>query len=96
MEKKLIEYESYLYILISNKMLVKWISGTWDSNIYAKKSESRLLFADGVSNNGVVYEIFINKYFLDGGSRTWESLKVFFIAHGVLLRKNNRGNNLNK
>ena len=42
--KKLVECESYLYILVLNEMWVKWVSGG-PITIYSK-NECGLLFAD--------------------------------------------------
>ena len=45
-EKKLVKYESHLYILLLNEMWVEWVSGMWDPITIYDKSESELLFAN--------------------------------------------------
>ena len=47
-EKKLVEYESHLYILVLNKIWVEWFNGMWDHIIIYSKSERELLFVNGL------------------------------------------------
>ena len=54
--KKLMEYESHLYILVLNKMWVKWVRWKWDSSTIYGKSEPGLLFVDGLNRKtGVLF-----------------------------------------
>ena len=46
--KKLVEYESHLYILVLNVMWMEWVSGRWDPITIYGKNEPRLLFVDGL------------------------------------------------
>ena len=46
--KKLMEYESHMYILVLNEMRVKWVSGMLDPITIYGKNEPGLLFADGL------------------------------------------------
>ena len=46
--KKLVEYESHLYILVLNEIWVEWVSGRWAHITIYGKNEPGLLFADGL------------------------------------------------